>query len=259
MLSKLSHMQTRNDVQSYIAANCCWSQFRPGYIRLLLLFIVVVVVVVIFVHSTNFLQSCCSLLLLQRVHASGFLISFPVHVCVLFILSSNNNYVCFARLMYILICDNSAHIQRIHGALLVKKTLSTTSIRWLFYPSVLPFNVDKLTGNYYHRTCTCSNDGDSVCHIDQILWYYKQKKKLYLEKQSGRWRQTNIERNSGLVFGSFKQSRPRIKLHRNWHRMKSKEPTFSIIAIFIIAFLWHKTFCVTEIIRQTTTTIITSK
>lgn len=120
MLSKLSHMQTRNDVQSYIAASCCWSQFRPGYIRLLLLFIVVVVVV-IFVHFTNFLQSCCSLLLLQRVHASGFLISFPVHVCVLFILSSNNNYVCFARLMYILICDNSAHIQRIHGALLVKK------------------------------------------------------------------------------------------------------------------------------------------
>lgn len=117
MLSKLSHMQTRNDVQSYIAASCCRSQFRPCYIRLLLLFIVVV----ISIHSTNFLQSCCSLILLQRVHASGFLISFPVHVCVLFILSSNNNCVCFARLMYILICDNSAHIQRIHGALLVKK------------------------------------------------------------------------------------------------------------------------------------------
>lgn len=37
---------------------------------------------------------------LSSIH-SGFLISFPAHVCMLFILPSNNNYVCFARLMYI--------------------------------------------------------------------------------------------------------------------------------------------------------------
>lgn len=72
--------------------------------------------------------------------ANGFLISLPVHVCMLFILSSNNNYVCFARVLCtVLICDNGTpptwHTHRSFSRETTTSVLSSCSrFCWLSVP-----------------------------------------------------------------------------------------------------------------------------
>lgn len=149
----LSHMQTRNDVSSYVKAGSVhllngnasfW--FSWWLLLLLLVLLVLLLGISISLYAHFFLPSLSN----SIPNTIGFLISFPVHVCVLFILSANNNYVCFARLMYIWFVTmgtSSAYIFTAYSNIRLKKKNIYTS------RSVLSFRND-LTWNHHH---TCSN------------------------------------------------------------------------------------------------------
>lgn len=89
--------------------------------------------------------------------AAGFLISLPVHVCKLFILYSNNNYVHFARLIYIwFVTMPPPHT---YSPVIVLRFHATSFHRFT-------------TRNYHY---TCSNSDDSLRHVDKIAKAWRQR------------------------------------------------------------------------------------
>lgn len=166
MLSKLSHMQTRNDVQSYIAERIV-VEVSSGHVILHCIALLLLVAVVVFIHFTNFLQSCCCcrFCCCNMFMLVAFLYRFLfTYVCFSFF--PQTTITCVLRVLCTFWFVTIAHSQ----SSLSRKNYIHTMVIHVHIAAIAAFrcirsNLELLSSYLYLQS---NGNDDSLCHINKI-------------------------------------------------------------------------------------------